>query len=166
MFFAGLPSDVAEYIQASSRVGRMHVGFCVLIPTPQRRRDRYVVEVFGEFHRFLERMVQPAAIDRWAERAVERVMPSLFQAYVCGVRPSQALIAAPLPDKSKVKANEAIAEITQAYEANRLEFLRNVLGFIAKDMLNLGKVSKTDYERLIQCEERIEAINGASYGDR
>jgi superfamily II DNA/RNA helicase len=44
MFFAGLPSDIAEYIQASSRVGRTHVGFVILIPTPQSRRDRYVVE--------------------------------------------------------------------------------------------------------------------------
>ena len=40
MFFAGLPSDIAEYIQASSRVGRTHVGFVMLIPTPQSRRDR------------------------------------------------------------------------------------------------------------------------------
>ena len=39
MFFAGLPADISEYIQASSRVGRTHVGFCVLIPTPQRRRE-------------------------------------------------------------------------------------------------------------------------------
>jgi hypothetical protein len=41
MFFAGLPSDIAEYIQASSRVGRTHVGFVMLLPTPQNRRDRY-----------------------------------------------------------------------------------------------------------------------------
>ena len=34
MFFAGLPSDIAEYIQASSRVGRTHVGFSLLVPTP------------------------------------------------------------------------------------------------------------------------------------
>ncbi|MFH3639921.1 helicase-related protein, partial [Acinetobacter baumannii] len=39
MFFAGMPSDIAEYIQASSRVGRTHIGFIVLVPTPQRRRD-------------------------------------------------------------------------------------------------------------------------------
>jgi hypothetical protein len=39
MFFAGLPSDIAEYIQASSRVGRTHVGFVLLVPTPQSRRD-------------------------------------------------------------------------------------------------------------------------------
>ena len=30
------------------------------------------MHVFDIFHRFLERMVQPAAIDRWAERAIER----------------------------------------------------------------------------------------------
>ena len=43
MFFAGLPSDIAEYIQASSRVGRTHVGFSLLVPTPHSRRDRYVI---------------------------------------------------------------------------------------------------------------------------
>ncbi|MDP9084562.1 MAG: helicase [Pseudomonadota bacterium] len=94
MFFAGMPSDIAEYIQASSRVGRTHVGFCLLIPTPQRRRDRYIVEVFDMFHRFLERMVQPASIDRWAQKAVERVFPSVFQAYFCGVLSSSAQLIA------------------------------------------------------------------------
>src|SRR3546814_16773029 len=44
MFFAGLPADIAEYIQASSRVGRNYVGFSMLVPTPHSRRDRYVVE--------------------------------------------------------------------------------------------------------------------------
>lgn len=92
MFFAGMPSDIAEYIQASSRVGRMHIGFVVLVPTPQRRRDRHIIQVFDIFHRFLERMVQPAAIDRWAEKAVARVFPSLFQAYLAGVVSSRRLI--------------------------------------------------------------------------
>jgi Helicase conserved C-terminal domain len=45
MFFAGQPPDIAEYIQASSRVGRTHVGTSILIPTPQQRRDRYIVEI-------------------------------------------------------------------------------------------------------------------------
>jgi hypothetical protein len=132
MFFAGLPSDVAEYIQASSRVGRSHVGFCVLIPTPQRRRDRYVVEVFDEFHRFLERMVQPAAIDRWAERAVERVIPSIFQAYMCGVTPSAELITRPLDEKAQVRPNEANSDITRGYQDDPIRFLHDVMSFIEK----------------------------------
>ena len=102
MFFAGMPSDIAEYIQASSRVGRTHVGFIVLVPTPQRRRDRYIVEVFDSFHRFLERMVQPAAIDRWAGRAIERVLPSFIQAYLTGVRYMQDITNAEPEDKQKV----------------------------------------------------------------
>ncbi|MBY0440026.1 MAG: hypothetical protein K2W80_17735, partial [Burkholderiales bacterium] len=61
MFFAGMPADVAEYIQASSRVGRMHVGFVILIPTPQSKRDRYIVEAHQMYHRFLERMIAAPA---------------------------------------------------------------------------------------------------------
>jgi len=85
MFFAGIPSDIAEYIQASSRIGRTHVGFSLLVPVPQRYRDRFVLEIHDVFHRFLERMILPAAIDRWAEKALVRVMPSFFQEYVCGI---------------------------------------------------------------------------------
>ena len=57
MFFAGQTPDIAEYIQASSRVGRAHVGFVVLVPTPQSKRDRYIVEAHQMYHRFLERMI-------------------------------------------------------------------------------------------------------------
>lgn len=85
MYFAGIPSDIAEYIQASSRVGRTHVGFSLLVPIPQRYRDRFVLEIHDIFHRFLERMILPAAVDRWAEKALIRVMPSFFQEYVCGM---------------------------------------------------------------------------------
>ncbi len=82
MFFAGLPSDVAEYIQASSRVGRTHVGFIILVPTPQSRRDRYVAETHDIYHRFLERMIAAPASERWAENAIHRVAASFIQAYL------------------------------------------------------------------------------------
>ena len=81
MFFAGLPSDIAEYIQTSSRVGRAHVGFVMLLPTPQNRRDRYVVETHDIFHRFLERMIAPPAVERWAETAIKRTLASHVQAW-------------------------------------------------------------------------------------
>lgn len=94
MFFAGIPSDIAEYIQASSRIGRTHVGFSLLVPVPQRYRDRFVLEIHDIFHRFLERMILPAAVDRWAEKALVRVMPSFFQEYICGVNAIEMLCAA------------------------------------------------------------------------
>ncbi|MCY4427690.1 MAG: DEAD/DEAH box helicase family protein [Halieaceae bacterium] len=130
MFFAGMPSDIAEYIQASSRVGRMHIGFVVLLPTPQRRRDRHIVHVFDIFHRFLERMIQPAAIDRWAERAIERVFPSLFQAYLLGVVPSRDLILLPENEKNKTKDFSHIPNVRQELSVRGDAFIDEIDRFI------------------------------------
>lgn len=102
MAFAGMPSDIAEYIQASSRVGRAHVGFSMLVPTPQARRDRFVVGVHEAFHRLLERMIAPPAVERWADRALERTIPSLIQTWLAGVHYQRAFVAA--ADRSKSNA--------------------------------------------------------------
>ncbi|SEG10741.1 hypothetical protein [Billgrantia desiderata] len=130
MFFAGMPSDIAEYIQASSRVGRAHIGFVVLVPTPQRRRDRHIVHIFDIFHRFLERMVQPAAIDRWAERAIERVFPSLFQAYLLGVVPSQELLRLPENEKHKTPDFSCIPNVRREFSARGDAFIDEIDRFI------------------------------------
>lgn len=95
MAFAGMPSDIAEYIQASSRVGRTHVGFSLLIPTPQTRRDRFVVEVHESFHRLLERMISSPAVERWADKAIGRTIPSLVQTWIAGIRHNESFIRAP-----------------------------------------------------------------------
>ena len=130
MFFAGMPSDIAEYIQASSRVGRTHVGFVILVPTPQRRRDRHIVEVFDIFHRFLERMVSPAAIDRWAERAVERVYPSLFQAFLTGVVPTRKVIDLDEADKHQAVAFSFIPEIRREYRDRGGALINEINAFV------------------------------------
>lgn len=134
MFFAGMPSDIAEYIQASSRVGRAHIGFVVLIPTPQRRRDRHVVHIFDIFHRFLERMVQPAAIDRWAEKAIERVYPSLLQAYLLGVVPSTEIISRSENEKTDTPDFNRITNIYQAFSSRGDGLIREITAFIEKSL--------------------------------
>ena len=102
MAFAGMPSDVAEYIQASSRVGRTHVGFSLLVPTPQTRRDRFIVEVHEAFHRLLERMISPPAVERWADRAIGRTIPSMVQTWLSGVRYNERFLAAPDDQKAAI----------------------------------------------------------------
>jgi hypothetical protein len=167
MFFAGMPSDIAEYIQASSRVGRTHVGFIVLIPTPQRRRDRYIVEVFDSFHRFLERMVQPAAIDRWAEKAVARVFPSLFQAYVCGIRPTRAFIVADEDKKHLVSDYSWIPDITRDYihEVRGPALVNSITSFVERAVgLKQGFYPQGEehYRRVIEDKARRLLQNWAS----
>lgn len=132
MFFAGMPSDVAEYIQASSRVGRTHVGFVILLPTPQRRRDRYIVQVFDSYHRFLERMVSPAAIDRWADKAIERVLPSLLMSYLCGVSYIKAVTIAEPAKKGAVKDLSWIPNTNALYDKHKVNFVDGACAFIYK----------------------------------
>lgn len=162
MFFAGLPSDIAEYIQASSRVGRTHVGFVVLIPTPQRRRDRYVIEAFDSYHRFLERMVSPAAIDRWAGRAVERVLPSFIQAYLAGIVYIRDVLTASPDEKHRVRDLSWIPNIVAQYNgqvtrgsliAGLCSFVERAIGLDNEDFAPGGKLH---YQELIR--ERIEAM--------
>ena len=92
MFFAGMPSNVPEYIQASSRVGRTHVGVSILVPMPQNRRDQFIAETHSLYHRFLERLIRPAAVNRWAQTALIRAIPSIFQNFVFGVLENRRIL--------------------------------------------------------------------------
>jgi hypothetical protein len=161
MFFAGMPSDIAEYIQASSRVGRTHVGFVVLIPTPQRRRDRYIVEVFDSYHRFLERMVSPAAIDRWAGRAIERVLPSFIQAQLAGVAYVRDLYLAAPDKKHAIRDLSWIPNIVTLFNgaATKGPLVLSICSFVERAVgldNDFAPGGKQHYQELIR--ERVEAM--------
>lgn len=168
MFFAGLPSDVAEYIQASSRIGRAHVGFSLLMPTPQRRRDRYVVEVFDIFHRFLERMVQPAAIDRWAEKAVLRVMPSFFQSAVCGAVSLGNMLTLPDSEKGRWRPLDHVSQILDLHNKDKKAFEDRITDFIELAVgltENFAPDGKEHYQRMVRETVRsfLDELAGGAY---
>lgn len=83
--FAGFTRLVAEYIQASARVGRTFPGISVFVATPQSERDRSILERFGKFHEYLDRLVDPSAINRWPAEAIDRTAPGILAGYLMGV---------------------------------------------------------------------------------
>jgi len=151
MFFAGIPTDIAEYIQASSRVGRKHVGFSLLIPIPQRRRDRYIVEVHDIFHRFLERMIAPAAIERWADNALKRVVPSLFQAWLVGCEEQRLFVRA--TDKTTISPIDNTHEVKKLIRAMTTDgffrsagsFAVNAIGVKGRGISAIGQPNNQEY---------------------
>jgi Helicase conserved C-terminal domain len=160
MFFAGLPSDIAEYIQASSRVGRTHVGFVMLVPTPQSRRDRYVVETHDIFHRFLERMIAPPAVERWAENAIRRVLASLVQMWAM-LRENAAFIATP----DQRKPNDAVSfedvrvlsgmahRDAMAFTEDLGAFVLRAIGFEGRGEAEIGRpIFDEHYRSLVHAE--------------
>lgn len=78
MIFYGMPRQNAEYIQASSRVGRVHVGIIFNCLHPARERDQSHYAYFVKFHEFLGQLVEPVAINRWSKFSVNRTLPGLF----------------------------------------------------------------------------------------
>jgi len=78
MLFYGMPRLNGEYIQASSRVGRRHVGIVFDCFHPIRERDQSHYAYFGKFHEFLGQLVEPAAINRWSRFSIQRTLPGLF----------------------------------------------------------------------------------------
>ena len=131
MFFAGLPSDIGEYIQASSRVGRSHVGFVMLLPTPQNRRDRYVVETHDIFHRFLERMIAPPAVERWAETAIKRTLASHVQAWAM-LREAREFIDLADDRKAEVTPMDQVSRFASMAKRGHVAFCEELGSFILR----------------------------------
>lgn len=126
MFFAGLPSNIAEYIQASSRVGRTHVGAVILVPTPHSRKDRFVVETHDVFHRFLERMLAPPAVERWGENAVTRVLSSFFIMWAISEEAHQFHLA---PNKAQFRMYHNASAIHDIANRNRISTVEKISSF-------------------------------------
>ncbi|GGD59606.1 helicase-related protein [Lacimicrobium alkaliphilum] len=71
----GQPKTTAEYIQASSRVGRDIIpGLVVALYPNNKARDRSQYESFIPYHQALYRAVEPTSVTPYAQPAMERAL--------------------------------------------------------------------------------------------
>lgn len=74
----GQPKSTAEYIQATSRVGRSNPGLVVVLLHMMRARDKGHFEQFKAYHQGLNRMVEPTSAAPYACRALEKALHAVF----------------------------------------------------------------------------------------
>lgn len=72
MAVMGQPQTTAEYIQATSRVGRSHPGLVAVMLNSTRSRDRSHYENFLHFHSALYREVESTSVTPFSARARDR----------------------------------------------------------------------------------------------
>ncbi|MBX7469023.1 DNA helicase [Streptomyces sp. MAG02] len=93
MAVMGQPQTTAEYIQATSRVGRAHPGLVTVMLNSTRSRDRSHYESFQHFHSALYREVESTSVTPFSARARDRglhaVIVALARILILAARPNE-----------------------------------------------------------------------------
>ncbi|MDO4547880.1 MAG: helicase-related protein [Clostridia bacterium] len=74
----GQPKATAEYIQATSRVGRSNPGLVIVLLNMLRTRDKSHFEQFKTYHQALNKMVEPASVTPYACRTMDKALHAVF----------------------------------------------------------------------------------------
>ena len=82
MLVQGQPKTAAEYIQGTSRVGRMpdRPGLVLALLNAHKPRDRMHYEQFRHFHECFYRAVEATSVTPWAARALDRALAAVVVA--------------------------------------------------------------------------------------
>ncbi|MEN6470146.1 MAG: helicase-related protein [Clostridiaceae bacterium] len=78
MCVLGQPKQNSEYIQTTSRIGRVHPGLVVTVYNPYRPRDLSHYENFKGYHAHIYRFVEGTSATPFSARARDRVLHALF----------------------------------------------------------------------------------------
>lgn len=78
MVVVGQPKTTAEYIQATSRVGRENPGLVIATYNQAKSRDRSHYETFSQYHASFYKYVEATSITPFADRARDRALQTLY----------------------------------------------------------------------------------------
>lgn len=150
MVVAGQPKSTAEYIQATSRVGRRAPGIIFTLYNWSRPRDLSHYENFEHFHATVYRSVEALSVTPFAHRAIDRGLTGVLVALVRNLEGTyNGNRAAQDFDRRGKLADHAVMS------------LRRRAGDIAGTADTRGRVEKELEDRLAQWE-RVRATSGTS----
>lgn len=134
MVVNGQPKTMAEYIQATSRVGRGEVaGLVVPVLNSAKPRDRSHYETFRTWHGTLYREVEATSVTPFASRARDRALHAVLVAIIRHLVPG--MLQVPVLNDAAIDAAEVlIAQV--ALRAGRVDPLETDVEQELRDRLN------------------------------
>ena len=159
MTMDGVPEETAEYIQASSRSGRRHVGLVMVVLAGFSLRATSIYHRFLEYHAHLDRMVSPVPVNRFAKYAAQRTLPGIALGLMYGLH-------APQTGKSNLNKRNDVAllikdldaafldEVKEAYSLGRAVYdprLEKALADTLEEQLGVVVMSiRNSYEKNVK----------------
>ena len=113
MIINGQPKGVAEYIQASGRIGRSTPGLVITNYNFMRARDLSVFENFMDFHSKYHKNVEPGTLTPFAARAREAGLFGILVAFVRNYADQQNLCIPLVENKGASKFTKGNQGLTK-----------------------------------------------------
>ena len=148
MVVAGQPKANAEYIQATSRVGRSNPGLVVTVYNASKSRDRSHYEQFQKYHSALYRYVEATSLTPFSDRARDRGLHALY------VSLCRYLVSSLRGNADAINYNPEDPEVRKVEE-----YIRDYIRVVDADELTAAE----DELRDIKMEWDIEAAGSLEY---
>jgi len=139
MVVNGQPKGTAEYIQATSRVGRSHPGLVCTVLTWARPRDLSHYETFEHYHATFYKHVEAQSVTPFSPRAMDRgltgTLLSLMRLENPTFNPNEGAAALDKPDRPEaVQARELL--VHRAWEVSHEAALKDLASSELKERLD------------------------------
>ena len=118
MVINGQPRTTAEYIQASSRIGRLHPGLVVTLYNHSKSKDRSLYEQFKNYHQSFYKYVEDVSVTPFAAGARKRGLAAIFIGLVRSLGQLSPTITSDDPKLSEAK--EWILDSVRSVDPNEL----------------------------------------------
>lgn len=164
-----MPRNIAEYIQASSRVARSEKGLVMTLHSPFNQRDVSHFEKFREFHEKLYYYVEPISITPFSPKSVARFLPLYLATYIrhkyvkVSTRTDAKFIDQQLADKIKddIKQffNERMSRTKDTDEAALLtdDMLQEIYNEIDRNINNWLDVKDVNGKNLVYIKNQYNS---------
>ena len=175
MVVAGQPKTNAEYIQATSRVGRHNPGLVITVFNGARSRARSHYEQFLRYHSAMYRYVEASSLTPFSDRARDRGLQALFvilcRFYIDYLTPDDAAGNFDRDDPAVEKIKNQILDYAEIVDPGAVDDTADELDDIIEEWDNLAqndpqmkyRTYYSDHSGLLQpdtdVENRFRAMN-------
>ncbi|MCF8356600.1 MAG: helicase C-terminal domain-containing protein [Melioribacteraceae bacterium] len=122
MLINGMPRNVAEYIQASSRIGRNNYGLVVTLLNANNAREKSFFEHFIPFHKSFYKYIEPLSVTSFTENTIDKMLTSLMISFIRQYYPGELGDNNQAQYFSKDKLHPFINHLKERYVKSKSEF--------------------------------------------